>query len=564
MPVLYSAEMAVFPFWRSRRSRTALIVVLLLISLATAGLIALQAQYSASVQRAAAEGVLHDYSGLVADEVIRRAAIEVGYYGYATLSAALASEFQKTERLAPRISDDLLSSQDARVKRSAALAKNYFQFDSAARGLAFAGQAQFQETAAWLSEKLAQVSAQPGDAPFQVIHSPVGQPARMVVAAVAVNHANVRSIIGFEVDLAALGSWIYASLQRQPLVPPSLGHGKVTNAFVHVAIRDRGGAPLLVLNDTPAAGFAVTKPFGDTYQGVLSGFQVEASIAPQAARQIVIGGLPRSRLWLFLALLGLNAALTVMAILQLQREMALQRLRDEFVSSVSHELRTPLTQIRMFAETLLLERVRSVEEQQRSLEIVDREARRLSQLVENVLQFSRMEKSLDTLAKQSQDMTPLVQETVEDFTSMINGSESRIETRLQPRLVAEVDAGALRQILINLLDNAVKYGKKPQQIIVGLESRGASACLYVDDEGPGIPAADRHRIFERFQRLDRDRQSSVAGTGIGLSVVRDLVMRHGGHCSVTRGERGGARFVVELPLSSWAPLESAPRSRAAL
>jgi signal transduction histidine kinase len=74
--------------------------------------------------------------------------------------------------------------------------------------------------------------------------------------------------------------------------------------------------------------------------------------------------------------------------------------------------------------------------------------------------------------------------------------------------------------------------------------------LYVEDEGPGVPPTDRKRIFQRFQRLDRDRQSSIAGTGIGLSVVRDLVTRHGGTCSVTRGERGGARFIVELPLSS--------------
>jgi signal transduction histidine kinase len=282
----------------------------------------------------------------------------------------------------------------------------------------------------------------------------------------------------------------------------------------------------------------------------LSGFEVEASIDPQVARQIVVGGLPRSRLWLFLALLALNAALIVMVILQLRREMVFQRLRDEFVSSVSHELRTPLTQIRMFAETLLLERVRSIEEQQRSLEIIDREARRLSQLVENVLQFSRMEKKLDTLAKENRELAPLLQETVEDFTSMMNGGESHIETRLQPRLFADVDPGSLRQILINLLDNAVKYGRKPQQIIVGLEPRGAAACLYVEDEGPGVPPADRKRIFQRFQRLDRDRQSSIAGTGIGLSVVCDLVTRHGGTCSVTSGERGGARFIVELPLSS--------------
>jgi signal transduction histidine kinase len=556
--------MAGLSFWRSRSSRTALIVVLLLVSLATAGLIVIQAQYSASAQRTAAEGVLRDYSGLVAEEVIRRSAVEVGYYGYSTLSAALVSEFQRTRRLSPDISAKLLSAQDVRVKRAATLAKNYFQWDTTTHLLAFVGDPNSEETSSWLREKLVEVSAQRSDTPFQAIHSQPGYPARVFVTAFARTTQLDGSIVGFEVDFAKLGPWIGASLNRQPLVPASLGHGRVTNEFVHVIIRDQSGAPLYSLGSTRPMGFAVTKPFGDAYQGVLSGFEVEASIDPQVARQLVVGGLPRSRLWLFLALLALNAALIVMAILQLRREMMFQRLRDEFVSSVSHELRTPLTQIRMFAETLLLERVRSIEEQQRSLEIIDREARRLSQLVENVLQFSRMETKLDTLAKENREIAPLLQETVEDFTSMMNGGENRVETRLQPRLFADVDPGSLRQILINLLDNAVKYGRKPQQIIVGLEPRGAAACLYVEDEGPGVPPTDRERIFQRFQRLDRDRQSSIAGTGIGLSVVRDLVTKHGGTCSVTSGERGGARFIVELPLSSPALPKSQSCPRATL
>ncbi|MGB7848491.1 MAG: HAMP domain-containing sensor histidine kinase [Candidatus Acidiferrum sp.] len=526
--------------------------MLLLISLVTAGLIVVQAQYSASAQRAAAEGVLRDYSSLVADEVIRRSAVDIGYYGYSTLSAALVNEFQKTGRLVPSLPYDLLSAKDTRVKRAASLAKYYLQIDRPSDQIIFLGEAPAQDAAVRLKENLVRSAAQHNDAPFQVFTSQVGQSPRTFVTAFVHGTAFREVIVGFEADLSRLPEWFAVAL-RQPLVPASLGHGKVTNDFVQLRIRDQSGVVRYSLGSEPAGSFATTKAFGDTYQGVLSGFNVEASIDPQVARQIVIGGLPRSRLWLFLVLLGLNSALIVLAILQLRREMALQKLRDEFVSSVSHELRTPLTQIRMFAETLLLERVRSVEERQRSLEIIDREARRLTQLVENVLQFARMEKKLDTLAKENCEIAPLIEETVQDFTVMMNGNESRIETRLHPGLFADVDPGGLRQILINLLDNAVKYGKKSQQIIVGLEPHGAAACLYVEDEGPGIPLADRKRIFERFQRLDRDRQSSIAGTGIGLSIVRDLVVRHGGSCTVTSGACGGAKFIVELPLSESRP-----------
>ena len=542
--------MAGLSLLRSRSSRMALIVVLLLVSLATAGVIAMQAQYSASAQRATAEGVLRDYSGLVADEAIRRSAVEVGYYGYATLTAALASEFAKTGHLEPSLPSDLLSVSDTRVKRAASLAKYYFQMDRASGWFSCVGEPPPEDTAAWLRDNLVRTATQHRDAPFQVFGSQVGGSSHMFVSVSVRAPGSREAIVGFEVNLAKLSDWFASALNRQPLLPASLGHGKVTNEFVQLRVRDQSGAVRYTLGREPLANFAATRPFADTYQGVLSGFSIEASIDPQVARQIVIGGLPRSRLWLFLVLLGLNAALIVMAILQLRRELALQKLRDEFVSSVSHELRTPLTQIRMFAETLLLERVRSAEEQQRSLEIIDREARRLTQLVENVLQFSRMEKKLDTLAKENREIAPLVQETVDDFASMMSGSESQIETHLQSSLFANLDPGSLRQILLNLLDNAMKYGKKRQRIVVGLESRGTAACLYVEDEGPGVPSADRKRIFERFQRLDRDRRSSVAGTGIGLSVVRDLVGRHGGNVCVTSGGGGGAKFIVELPLSS--------------
>jgi signal transduction histidine kinase len=187
-----------------------------------------------------------------------------------------------------------------------------------------------------------------------------------------------------------------------------------------VSIRDQGGVERFRLGEESPLKLTVIKPFGDPYQGVFLGFTVEASIDPQISRQIVIGGLPRSRLPFFLGLLALNAGLIVTAILQLRREMALQQLRDEFVSSVSHELRTPLTQIRMFTETLLLDRIRSTEEQRRSLEIIDREARRITQLVENILQFSRMDRKIDSLSKVKRELAPLIQEIVEDFESVMS------------------------------------------------------------------------------------------------------------------------------------------------
>src|SRR5881296_3712452 len=273
--------------------------------------------------------------------------------------------------------------------------------------------------------------------------------------------------------------------------------------------------------------------------------QVQVALRPDLAPKLVIGGMPRSNLPMLLILLALTAGLVAVALQQLRREYELARLRGDFVSGVSHELRTPLAQIRMFSETLLLGRVRSDDERERSLEIIDQEARRLTHLVENLLHFSRSERRLARLSPAPAPLAPLVSEAAEGFAPLAAARGVTLCTEL---------TDALRQMLLNLLDNAVKYGPSGQTVTLGLTVADGRARVSVDDEGPGIPAAERERIWDRFWRLERDRGSAVAGTGIGLSVVRELVALHGGRSWVEdapaseRGDRAGSRFVIELPL----------------
>jgi len=296
----------------------------------------------------------------------------------------------------------------------------------------------------------------------------------------------------------------------------------------------------------------------DSFQEPMMGrLQVQVALRPDMAPKLVIGGMPRSNLPMLLSLLAITAGLVVGALLQLRREYELSRLRADFVSGVSHELRTPLAQIRMFSETLLLGRVRSEGERVRSLEIVDQEARRLTHLVENLLHFSRSERQATRLSPAPAPLAPLVREAVEAFAPLAAARGVTFRTELRDGLVAPVDAEALRQMLVNLLDNAVKYGPADQTITVGLDAADGKARIRVEDQGPGIPAGDRERIWDRFWRLERDRGSAVAGTGIGLSVVRELVALHGGRAWAEEGRGGtGTRVVLELPLA--AQPEAAP------
>ncbi|PYO75859.1 MAG: hypothetical protein DMD67_10265 [Gemmatimonadetes bacterium] len=221
----------------------------------------------------------------------------------------------------------------------------------------------------------------------------------------------------------------------------------------------------------------------------------------------------------------------------------------------------------MFSETLLLGRVRSETEQMRSLEIIDQEARRLTHLVENLLHFSRSERQIARLSPAPTALAQLVRQTVEAFTPLAAARGVALATELHDGLVAPVDADALRQMLLNLLDNAVKYGSEEQTITVGLRAseRGRRARIWVDDQGPGIPAADRERIWDRFWRLERDRGSAVAGTGIGLSVVRELVALHDGRVWAEDAPgRGRPRTPLRASMSAptlESPREADPRRR---
>ena len=206
----------------------------------------------------------------------------------------------------------------------------------------------------------------------------------------------------------------------------------------------------------------------------------------------------------------------------LRREQQLARLRAGFVQSVSHELRTPLAQIRMFAETLRLGRVRSEEEVQKSLDFLDREARRLQNMVDNVLQFSRAERGALRVQTASRDLAPLVREAVESYRPLAAAQRAALQLDWQPCPPALVDPGAVVTIVLNLLDNAVKYGPRDQTVTVRSASAAGSVDVLVDDQGSGVPGSYRDKIWDRYWRAfvhrlvpvpDEDRHPAVGVEG---------------------------------------------------
>jgi len=174
-------------------------------------------------------------------------------------------------------------------------------------------------------------------------------------------------------------------------------------------------------------------------------------------------------------------------------------------------------------------------------------ARRLSHLVDNVLLFSRGERGAMQLMIEEQDASNVIHQTIEQFLPIASSKNVEISTAVPPGLHVRVDPDAWKQVLLNLLENAVKYGPAGQTIRVGASSNDGVFRMEVEDQGPGIPATERDEIWKQFVRLERDRGSANAGTGIGLAVVREIVARHGGRAWVEDAPGGGARFVVEVP-----------------
>jgi signal transduction histidine kinase len=520
--------------------RTLVVVAPIVAGLATAALLALEAHRGSGYHRRSVEGVLRDYATLAAGEMVRRSAVEIGYYGHSPLIAAVQREAAGPGGLRPGVLSTL-AARSAALGRAVTLARGTFAWDAGTAELRPHDGPLDPETARWLASRLRGLDTRKLEG-FAYAHGVLAGVPRSFVYA-----AGPPGLVGYEVDLGALRAWLQQATDRAPLVPGSLGNGAVTNASVSLVVLDQAGSERFRSGTANPGGLGVEVPFAEAYEGVLRGSRVQASLDPAVAPLLVVGGLPRSRLPIVAVLLGLTGALLVTAVLQLQRERALQRLRTEFVANVSHELRTPVTQIRMFAETLLLDRVRSPAEARRSLQIIDKESRRLAHLVENVLQLSRPANGAAPPARAQRDLGALVREVVDDFQPLLSGTGARITHSLEDGVRAQVDPDALRQVVLNLLDNAAKYGPPDQEIRVSLHRQNGAARITVEDAGPGIPARDRERIFRRFYRLPRDERRAVAGTGIGLAVVRDLVQRNGGRCRVEEAAGGGARFVVELP-----------------
>jgi signal transduction histidine kinase len=251
----------------------------------------------------------------------------------------------------------------------------------------------------------------------------------------------------------------------------------------------------------------------------------------------------------FIAIMALAILLaTVFGLRYIIRQLELAQLKAGFVSNVTHELKTPIALIRLAVETLELGRVRSPEESQKFIQSIGRETQRLSQLVDNILDFAKLEAGQRALAMQRVDANDVVHDALESMAPRLESLGFKIETRIAPALPpVEADPRALSHCVLNLLDNAIKYSRERREIEVETAARDGHVTISVSDRGIGIAPADQKRIFEKFVRVQAGLVHDVKGAGLGLSLVDQIMQAHGGRVDVRSAEGQGSTFTLMLP-----------------
>ncbi len=241
---------------------------------------------------------------------------------------------------------------------------------------------------------------------------------------------------------------------------------------------------------------------------------------------------------------GGGAVLVLHDISDLRR---VDRVRRDFVANVSHELRTPLTAVRGYVEALMEEPIEPAQ-RQKFLEVIDRHTGRMERLVRDLLRLARLDAQQETADIHSVDVAMLLRSASTDLAERIERQKLLVDITVAADAASiDADPTKMHDALRNLIENAVNYSEEGGRIELEARAEGNRALLSVGDHGPGIPAVDLGRVFERFYRVDKSRTRDPGGTGLGLSIVRHLVELHGGKVSAANRPEGGAIFTIALP-----------------
>ena len=359
-------------------------------------------------------------------------------------------------------------------------------------------------------------------------------------------HKGVIGFYGLAVPANALATEYFPRLLRKHLALIAANQGDLPGGEAVGAIFNEKNDRLAVSKPGLTSTFPVRDNLVEHPTGVLPGWQMGAGFPTGALDRS-----DRARFTRGIALVLFISALLFAAIVTLglttAREMEFSRVKTEFVASVSHELKTPLALIRGFVETLHLNRLGAPSQREEYFRIIDTEILRLSNMIDRILEMSKIEVGLKQYQPQTVDVAGLIDDTLATFSNELDRESFVLERRIEdPLPAAHVDPQAFSQALLNLLSNAVKYSGNDRRILVQAARKNDRLEVSVSDHGIGIPRREQSLIFDRFYRAG-DNAAKIAGAGLGLALVKHFANAHGGEVTVTSASGKGSCFAILLP-----------------
>lgn len=534
---------------RTSPTRVTILVLLLAAIVAVAALLAFEAHNASRAERRTVERALNDYVATAAwefESALRKSLDVELQRAFGVVTAGVA----QTPR-DPLLPLSLLreSASDAfrctDVERDTL--RSFARYDLGSESVAFDPASPSDAERALLLRALTNTrNALPAASrPYAIAWNETADDRTVVIA---VRYARLEvpvALYAFTACTPALRQRLPRDVARQhPLLPSAVANGATNDSLLALTIRDAKGAVLLRSGGRGGGLAHMTVSLAD-----LGAASLEVSLLPAAERRLLLVPSERASVPFLIGLLALTALLAAVALVQIRRENDIAQLRADFTSSVSHELRTPLAQILLFGETLSLERVRSPNERRLAAETIVREARRLMQLVDNILHFAQLRRGAPQLQLAEMSAAAVVADVAAGFTQLAESRGAAIILDRRDERFVRADREALRQVILNLLDNATKYGRKGQTVRVAVVSSGNGVRIVVEDEGDGIAPSDRERVWLPYVRLP-GRGNAAGGSGLGLAVVRELAEAMGASVQLSDAPNGGASFAVEFPAAT--------------
>lgn len=364
------------------------------------------------------------------------------------------------------------------------------------------------------------------------------------------NRAIAKPVLGSDSTVLGVAGMIVDETYFKEEILPGLVESSLQTFFpddhhnLIITLQDESGNRLFESQPSEGKDYEVAEPLRFIFRDLSLRVVIRSTSMEQQAGRVVMVNLSLSIVMTGLLLAGIYLALRTAA-----REMKLSRMKVDFVSNVSHELRTPLASIRVFGEFFKAGWVNEPQKSREYGEYIEKESRRLTHLINNILDFSKLESGVKAYEFRKADMKEIVEETLEVVAGRLGQSHFNFVLQVPEKVLPQaiVNRDAITQSLVNLIDNAIKYSGASQEVVIRLDQEDGYVTISVTDFGIGIPRDEQRRIFDKFYRVSTGLVHDVKGSGLGLAIVKHIMDAHQGKITVKSQPGFGSTFTMHFP-----------------